>query len=131
MTRFLRRLGWLLFAAATVFLLHTLSQQQVDPSNRSLKSPDGRDAVQLRALQEVVGDDPIVLVAFVVRGDLPMLASDREELVGLRAKLAALPGVATIHEAPVCSTASISPSGSCATGRRFEPRRSSPWWCTE
>ncbi len=101
MTRFLRRLGWLLFAAATVFLLHSLSQQQVDPSNRSLKSPDGRDAVQLRALQEVVGDDPIVLVAFAVRGDLPMLASDREELTALRAKLAALPGVAAIHDAPV------------------------------
>jgi hypothetical protein len=97
MTRILRRLGWLLFAAATVFLLHSLSQQQVDPSNRSLKAPDSSDALQLRALEEVVGDDPIVLVAFVVRGDLPMLASDREELKTLREKLAALPGVAKSH----------------------------------
>lgn len=101
MTRFLRRFGWLLFAAATVFLLHTLTQQPVDPSNRSLKAPDSRDAQQLRALQEVVGDDPVVLVAFVVRGDLPMLAEDREALTKLREQLAALPGVATIHNAPV------------------------------
>ena len=101
MTRMLRRFGWLVFTAITLFLLHTLSQQPVDPSNRSLKAPDSTDAVNLRELAAIVGDDPIVLVAFVVRGDLAMLPSDRDELAALRTRLAALPGVATIHDAPI------------------------------
>lgn len=101
MLRLLRRLCWLVFAAATAFLLHGLSQQAVDPTNRALKSPDSQDARQLRALEDAIGAAPVVLLAFVVRGDLPMLASDRATLATLCQELEGLPGVASTKVAPV------------------------------
>lgn len=101
MLRSFRRLCWLAFAAATAFLLHSLSQQPVDPANRALKSPDSRDARQLRVLEEAIGAAPVVLLGFVVRGDLPMLESDRATLASLCEELARLPGVARTQVAPV------------------------------
>ncbi|MBL8738002.1 MAG: MMPL family transporter [Planctomycetes bacterium] len=101
MLRLLRRLCWLVFAAATAFLLHGLSEQPVDPTNRALKSPDSQDARQLRALEEAIGAAPVVLLAFVVRGDLPMLESDRATLATLCQQLEGLPGVARTQVAKV------------------------------
>lgn len=97
----LRRLAWLAFAAATVWLLSALPTQVVDAQNRALKAPGSVDAERLRALAEVVPDDPVVLLAFTTAGDLPMLPADRDRLRSLREQLLALPGVVAIADAPV------------------------------
>lgn len=97
----LRRLAWIAFAAATAWLLAGLPTQTVDPQNRALKAPDGIDTARLRALAEVVPDDPVLLLAFTTAGELPMLPADRDRLMDLRDELAKLPGVVAIQEAPV------------------------------
>ena len=99
--RLLTRCAWLLFALATVLMLAGLVQQRVDPENRALKAPDSADAVALAALREVVADDPVVLLAFVTRGDLPLLPGDGERLQQLRTELAARPDVVQVFDAPV------------------------------
>ncbi len=97
----LRRLAWLAFAAATLWLFTGILRQAVDPQNRALKADDSLDAERLRALAEVVPTDPVVLLAFTTAGDLPMLPADRERLGKLPAELVKLPFVVTAEVAPI------------------------------
>ncbi|MCU0864700.1 MAG: MMPL family transporter [Planctomycetes bacterium] len=97
----LRRGAWFLFAAATVLMLVGLVRQQVDPQNRALKAPDSADAAALAALGEVVALDPVLLLAFVTRGDLPLLSGDQQRLEQLRTELGRRPDVVQVFDAPV------------------------------
>jgi uncharacterized protein len=97
----LRRCAWFLFAAATVLMLVGLVRQQVDPQNRALKAPDSADAAALAALGEVVALDPVLLLAFVTRGDLPLLSADQQRLDQLRTELGQRPDVVQVFDAPV------------------------------
>ncbi|HEX5052130.1 MAG TPA: MMPL family transporter [Planctomycetota bacterium] len=99
--RLLQLAAWLLlFVPTTGWLLAGLLQQRVDPGNQALKTPDGADAQNLRALAEVVPSDPVLLLAFALRAPLPMLAPDRQRLDTLRTRIAAMPGVVACREPP-------------------------------
>jgi hypothetical protein len=101
LSRLLRAGGWLTFAIATVLLAFGSTRQRVDPTNRALKRPDSQDARQLQQLGAAIPDEPVVLLGFVVRGEQPMLAADREALAALRTELAAAPGVVEVYDAPL------------------------------
>jgi uncharacterized protein len=96
-----RRGVWLLFAAATVVMLLGLLQQPVDPGNRALKAPVSADAEALAALGEVIADDPVLLLAFVTRGDLPLSAPDQERLRQVRTELGQRTDVVQVFDAPI------------------------------
>lgn len=91
--RILRRLGWLGFALATVTMLIGLLRQQVDPSNQALKVPDSIEAARLRQLAAIVSSDPVVLISFLARGDLPIAANDHDAITKLQEELRARPDV--------------------------------------
>ncbi|MFN9703850.1 MAG: MMPL family transporter [Planctomycetota bacterium] len=97
----LQRSAWVAFLACTGWLALGLPDQGVDAQNRSLKSPTSRDAERLRELAAVVPSDPVVLVAFTAPGDLELPADQRRQIDGLVEQVRALPGVASIANAPV------------------------------
>ncbi|MCC7399567.1 MAG: MMPL family transporter [Planctomycetes bacterium] len=94
------RLCWVLFAAASIFLLLQSLGQRVDPGNRALKSIDTVDATNRRRLQEVVNYHPVVLLAFAMRGETSWLPADRERLADLCQRLLAMPEVASCSLPP-------------------------------
>lgn len=91
--RTLPRLGWLCFALVTIGLLIGLLLQQVDSSNQALKVPDSVEAARLQQLATIVSDDPVVLLSFIARGDLPVGANDRLALTELQEELRSRPDV--------------------------------------
>jgi predicted RND superfamily exporter protein len=95
-----RRLFWMLFTAASLWLLVQLAGQPVDPNNRALKTQDSADAANRQRLARVVADQPIVLLAFSVRSGIPLLPTDRERLDALQQRLSTLSGVASCRIAP-------------------------------
>lgn len=94
-------LAWLaVLLPITGWLFLAQQRQVVDPTNRALKAPDTRDARNLQDLAEVVPSDHVVLLAYAVRGDLPMLPKDAERLADLCRELAGLPNVARCRSLP-------------------------------
>jgi predicted RND superfamily exporter protein len=98
--RWLRLVAWLLFVGTCALLAWVQSRQRVDPQNRALKVPDGAAARHLAALAEIVPDDAVVLLAFAVPGELPLLPADVAVLEQLRQRTAAMPGVQSCRELP-------------------------------
>lgn len=96
-----RRVGWSLFAAATLALAAGLPRQPVDPSNRALKDPGSADAANLQALAAVVPDRPTVLLGFATRAARPLPEQDRGQLAALRTRLTTLPGVHAVDAVPL------------------------------
>ena len=96
----LRRLGWLAFAALTAWFAAGLLQQAVDPQNRAMKAPDSAEAAALRELGDVVPTDPIVLLAFERRDGAAFGATEVAALANLQRDCAAIPGVVTVHTVP-------------------------------
>ena len=96
----LRRLGWLLFAAATAWFAVGLLQQAVDPQNRAMKAPDSAEAAALRDLAEVVPTDPVVLLALERRDGTALAAADLAALRTLQRECESIAGVVTVHDVP-------------------------------
>ena len=86
-------LAWLLLAACTLWLGRAQISQTIDPGNQALKARDSADAERLRDLAGVIGSDQIVLLAFLVPGDLPMLPMDKAQVDACREQLLTRPGV--------------------------------------
>lgn len=89
-----------LFVPTTLFLLHAQSGQRVDAQNRSLKAPDSDDQRNLETLATVVPGDAVLLLAFAVPGDLPILPEDHAALRSCQERIAALPGVVAVSTPP-------------------------------